>query len=270
MYRFNGVSPIEAFLISVGERTEADSYNSILNQSIPVNRISVVRNIRGIHNALNAVNKKVTSEFYVRVDADMVLDRDCVEVLYGRIKKDTNLCRVQGLLRDPFLGRIWGISIFRSCYTKYYHYSGNIGQDREFDQAMQAKGYRLEKYKKLLGVHHPDYTFKEIACKFIHEGKKIAFYRNKGRLDSDMSQLIKLAGKGSIDAFFAIFFIGIGLVQPGAKDKDFCLCNELGLSREKILESSGIVELSSRKEILRAANAVAKKCSKIFYLNNKG
>lgn len=250
---YNG-SDIEAFLITTGERTELEAYNSIVQQSVPVKKITVLRDIRGIHNSLNAMQEKIKSEYFIKVDADMILHRNCVRLLYRILKKNPGLYAVQGYLKDPLLGKIWGIHMFRSSYVKDYRYQNTIGTDAEFEKAMERKGYRQIKYKKVLGIHHLEYTHMEIKQRFIREGEKIIFFKNINRLKSDIRHLIKLIKKGRRDAFYALVYIYVGLIKRGRNEKDFSCYSRDTLDEDMIFKDVSI----------DSARIIIKKCYEIL------
>lgn len=264
------LSKVEAFLITTGERTSIEAYNSIMNQSMPVNKIVVLRDISGIHNSLNALHERISSEYFIKVDADMILKRNCVETLYKILKKDPQLYSVQGYLKDPLLGRIWGIHMFRAGCVKDYRYSDTIGTDAEFEKTMENKGYRQIKYKKILGIHHPEYSRGEIKQKFVREGEKINFFKDITRLNSNIRHLMKFIRRGRREAFYALLYMYLGLVRRTRREKDFALYNQEGLFEEKqILKKFGIEDALDRKAMVKIAHSMAKKCHELFKVGER-
>ena len=129
-------------LLSVGEPTVARARASVDRQTIGVVGIIDVSDVRPFYRALNDGARQVTTEFFAQVDADMVLDPDCLELLRLAMLADPNIGVAIGFLRDPLVGRASGIRMFRRACFDDAEFGDSISPDTDFLDAMPARGWR--------------------------------------------------------------------------------------------------------------------------------
>ena len=150
----------------------------------------MVQGISPFHRALNGGAARVRTEFFIQVDADMILDDTCVAQLRGCVSDEVGM--VVGRLRDPLLGPIEAIKLFRTeCFEKV-QLPDCVSSETEFAHAIVRQGWRMIyalKYSAdtapgwhTFGAHRPDYTARYTFYKFTREGAK-ARYRKDGLWD---------------------------------------------------------------------------------------
>jgi hypothetical protein len=92
------MSDITAIVLTIGEETTDCAIDSLKRQTVLPEEIIVIRNVTPFHKALNLGVSKVRAEFFIQVDADMILDENCLEDLRERMTENVGIA--MGQLRD--------------------------------------------------------------------------------------------------------------------------------------------------------------------------
>jgi hypothetical protein len=148
----------------------------------------VVRDVFPFHRALNTGAAQVRTPFFLHVDADMILDEDCIAALRPLITDRVGV--VQGRLRDPLCGTIAGIRLVRTeCWVET-PYADSIAPESCFAQDLAKNGWwsvdalRYESANSPVwhsfGEHSPTYDLVYTLSKFRIKGAR---YRELGRAD---------------------------------------------------------------------------------------
>jgi len=82
---------------------------------------------------------RVRTELFIQVDADMILDRHCVEDLRHAMTPDVGV--VQGPLADPLMGALSGVRMFRTACVQEVAFRDTIAPDTDFFQDIVARGW---------------------------------------------------------------------------------------------------------------------------------
>jgi glycosyltransferase involved in cell wall biosynthesis len=178
------MSDVTALVLSLGEDYTERAISSVRRQSLPPAETIVVRGISPFHRAFNTALSRVRTEFFIQVDADMILDDTCVEKL--REFMSDGVGSVVGCLRDPLLGRIVGIKLFRTRCFDYVNLRDSLSSETDFVGDSLKDGWTTIYARKYLGdwstfgEHRPDYNPHYTFCKFMRDGAK-ARYRKSGR-----------------------------------------------------------------------------------------
>lgn len=165
-------------VFSIGERTEQECIESIRNQTVPVSRIELVRDVTPISAASNrALDLARDADLLLWVDADMILSPGCNEHLCRLMRQDT-LYAVSTLM-DPVFGKVGYIKLLNMHIVRRLNlrFRDTLGCDvdfcrqaQELDSSIVVETYTLS--RKPLGVHHPTYTARELFRKNQIEKKK--------------------------------------------------------------------------------------------------
>src|SRR4030095_8543618 len=135
------MSDVTAVLFTIGEPYADRAVASVRAQTVPVADLVVVGAAESpFHRAFNAGARQARTEFFLQVDADLVLDPDCVEGLRACMRDETGL--VTGRLRDPLLGRIGAVRLFRTACFERQGFPDTISPDTDFVAAIEAAGWR--------------------------------------------------------------------------------------------------------------------------------
>lgn len=181
------MSDVTALVLSVGEAYTERAIASVGLQSMPVAEIIVVRGVTPFHRAFNDGVVRVRTPFFLQVDADMMLDETCIADLRACIADGVGM--VVGHLRDPLLGRVVGIKLFRTACFAAARFQDSISPDTDFGQAMLRCGWTdvyglryagaLRDGWHCFGEHRPDYTPLYTYGKYSIGGARLR-YRNAG------------------------------------------------------------------------------------------
>jgi hypothetical protein len=172
---------VSAVVLSVGEPFTQRAIDSLATQSVPLRDVIVIEHMSPFFRAINEGARRVRTPFFVQVDADMVLDPTCVEVLCRHMRDDVGIAVAE--LRDPLFGQTVGIKLFRTACFGDVPMGDSIAQDTDFVAALQRAGWRTvyveqpggdsAKPRPTLGEHRPDYTPSYTYRKMQLEGARL-------------------------------------------------------------------------------------------------
>ncbi len=208
---------VTAVVLTTGEATTEASIASLGRQTEPLADIVVVRDVRPFHRAINFGASQVTTPYFVQVDSDMILDETCVAALYAEMGRTTGV--VVGHLRDPLLGTIVGIKLFRTRSFRDVGLSDTISPDTQFIDDLAAAGWTTRYVgvrekgawdtSNTLGEHQPDYSASYVYRKHLMEGQRYRHRRAIGgfkghlaRLEQSRHEMALVAQVGLARGFF--------------------------------------------------------------------
>jgi hypothetical protein len=135
------MSDVTALLLTIGEPYTERALDSVRSQSLQCADLVVVdREVSPFHRAYNAGVRRVQSDFFVQVDADLILDPDCFAELRSCIHDTVGV--VTGRLRDPLLGRIGAVRLMRTRCFDAGEMPDTVSPDTDFGATMEANGWR--------------------------------------------------------------------------------------------------------------------------------
>jgi len=185
----SGKPEISAVLLSMNEPTVERAVASIVRQSLGVVDLVRVHGVTPFHRALNEGAARVGTEYFLQVDADMILDTDCLARLAGCTGPTVGA--VIGMLRDPLYGRVQAIKLLRTSEITSSGFPDSISPDTDFLQRMEAHGrytvYALRHDAPApaewhtFGEHRPEYDPLYTFEKNKRDGRRI---RHLGDADS--------------------------------------------------------------------------------------
>jgi hypothetical protein len=177
-------SDVSAVVLTIGEPTTQRALDSLTRQSLQPAEVVIVKDVRPFQKAINQGAAGVTTPFFVQVDSDMVLDPDCLEQLRKRMRP--KIGEVVGLLRDPLMGRVMGIKLYRTECFRQVSMPDTITPDTDHYQLIRARGWKGTLARRglrtqlnevlALGEHNPSYTPEYTYNKYLLEGRRY-YYR---------------------------------------------------------------------------------------------
>lgn len=168
---------VSAVVLSVGEPYAQRAIDSLAVQTIPLRKVVLVENVSPFFRALNEGARQVETPFFVQVDADMILDPNCIEVLLDAAQEDTGI--VVGELRDALSGRAVGVKLFRTSCFRHAAMPDSLSPDTDLGGRLERLGWRTayvgpaDGDRPTLGEHRPDYTAAYTYRKFLVEGARL-------------------------------------------------------------------------------------------------
>src|SRR5262249_28945113 len=208
----NGTREITAVVLSIGAPPTARAVDSVRRQSLPVRDIVLVEGVTPFHRALNTGAASVTTPFFVQIDADMVLDEDCIERLAACLTDGVGL--VTGFLRDPLYERIEAIKLFRTECVRRRPFRDSPSPDTDFAAEIARAGwsdvYALPRRGvepsawHTFGDHDPGYTPLYTYAKHIVEGRRLRYRKNAAGLQHLLRYLQSSAHPAALVASIAL------------------------------------------------------------------
>mgnify|MGYP001556751765 FL=1 len=175
------MSDVSAVLLSTGEPSVGRARRAIQMQTLAACEIVDVENVTPFHRALNEGARRVTGDFFVQVDADMVLDPECFAELRYRVRADTGI--VVGELRDPMMGQTVGVKLFRTECFSVVETVDSVSPDTDFVDSISRRGWKTVYVGRpagsthvthTVGDHDPLYTPSYVMTKFLLEGARLS------------------------------------------------------------------------------------------------
>lgn len=192
-------SDVSAIVLSNGERSTAPARASLARQRLPVREIiEVGPEVRPFHRAFNLASSRVSTEFFVQVDSDMVLDDDCVECLRECVTDRIGM--VSGLLRDPLLTRIMGTKLLRTRCLDQTHCPDAIATESDLSAGLERAGWLMvyalapgkpRPVRNTFGLHDPGYTLESTFAKFLVTASQVRSRGVGSRARSLLSQVLE-------------------------------------------------------------------------------
>lgn len=216
------MSDVGAAILSVGEPHAGRARESAEAQLPPPAEIVNIEGVSPFHRALNEAARRMTSPFFVQVDADMILDRDCFAELRGAVRSDTGI--VVGELRDPMAGHTVGVKLFRKACFADAQASDSVSPDTDFGRAIRRRGWKTVyaarpagafQATRTFGEHRPDYTPPYTWRKFLLEGGRLRYRGAQGGL---RSRIARLESSGHPQARLALLALSRGFFRAGDHD----------------------------------------------------
>jgi hypothetical protein len=177
------MSDTTALVLSLDEAYTERAIASVRRQTLPPAEIVVVRGVSPFHRAFNSGLSRIRTEFFIQVDADMILDPTCIADLRGCMSGKVGI--VLGQLRDPLLGRIVGVKLFRrECFDRV-KLRDSLSSETDSAGDIWKEGWTTAYAAKhagnqrTFGEHRPDYNPDYTFSKFMRDGAK-ARYRKAG------------------------------------------------------------------------------------------
>lgn len=194
------MSDITAVVIHQHEPSLERALRSIRDQTLqPAEILMADPDLSPVDRAVNEVASRVRTPFLVQVDADMVLDRDCFARLREAVADPPGV--VQGHLRDPLVGRVWGIHLFPVDGFQGGGWSSSISPDADFLRRMRESGrpqmailsfVGAEPVRHTLGEHLPPYTNAYAFGRYYVQGTRF-LYRGHPTGAWDYSRRLQVA-----------------------------------------------------------------------------
>lgn len=225
---------VTAVVLTVGEPSVSRALASVERQTPALADVVVVRGTVPFHRALNAGAAQVRTPYFVQVDADMVLDPTCCAALRACVGAHVGV--VIGHLRDPLLGRIAGVKLFRTACVAAEPLPDSISPDTDFYTAIERRGWSTvyalrdpsgpSDPRHVFGDHQPDYTPRYTFRKFALLGARHRYRRAAVALQQLVQRLHASQHEAALVAVIGTAYgislpTGTDLLAPCAADTDF-------------------------------------------------
>ena len=215
------MSDVSAIVLSVGEPSTSRAVASLAAQTLAPHQVILVEHVSPFFRAMNAGVRQVSTPFFVQVDADMILDPTCLASLRSVVRDDTGVS--VGQLRDPLLGQVVGVKLFRTECFRNAGFTDSISPDTDFIAAIRRRGWKTETFRDTdsallpptVGEHRPDYTPAYTFRKHLLEGSR---YRYRGARQGLRWRVGRLEESTHEMALLAQIALAHGFFLPGERD----------------------------------------------------
>jgi hypothetical protein len=156
-------------------------YDSVGSQSLRPKHINTIRDVTPFSKASQEGLDSVRTRFYISVDDDMILNKNCFKRLYYYISRENNCAEVIMRLKDPIIDRIYGIHIYNTEIIKqigFHPLLAEKGCERQMQQKLNELGYFSEHIDLLAGSHNPVYTPEDAFWKYRFVGEQYIYYQS--------------------------------------------------------------------------------------------
>ena len=245
---------VSAVVLTRGEATTQAAIDCLHRQSLPPADIIVVRDVAPFHKAMNFGARQVKTRFFIQVDADMLLDRDCVAMLRNGVRGDTGI--VIGRLRDALIGQVVGAKLFRTRCFEQARFRDSISPDTDFYDEIAQAGWETVYVGALVtsgthpwitfGEHRPAYTRPYTYRKFTLEGCRYRYLGNLGGFRWSFDRLTDSAHPSALTAQIAL---ARGVFLERNRDLLGVPAGEYGLSRVDAFVDGGMAGSASGTDL---------------------
>ena len=179
---------VSALVLTVGEPYLKRCLLSVDNQTRKFDDVVIIKGEKP-WDAVNKGVREIVTEFYVQVDCDFILNKNCCEVLLKEmIKQDEKCFSVFASLFDSFLGQIQAVKIFRTELVRQNKYRRSYTCDRDFYATMPKKGYHYKFLPEFLATHDPYWSQEFIKKTFLTRGQRAISEKEQDFYYSRISQ----------------------------------------------------------------------------------
>lgn len=172
---------ITAVILTVGHSKFIEKcIESIEKQTLRPRYIEIIRDIKPFSKASQTGLDSVKTPFYVPVDDDMILHDHCFKRLYHYISTDNNCAETILRLKDPILGRIYGIHMYRVDVVGqigFHPLYDEKGCERRMIRAIESLGFSSLHIDVVGGQHRPVYTPEDAFRKYKFIGEQAVYYQ---------------------------------------------------------------------------------------------
>lgn len=209
------MSQVSAVVLSVGEPFVSRAMDSLARQTVPLHEVILIEHVSPFSKALNQGARSVATPYFVQVDADMILDEDCMARLLEMMDSGTGL--VVGELRDAICGQRAGVKLYRTECFQHATLPDSVSPDTDHVEQLRQHGYRTAYLRAnagtdspppTVGEHRPDYSPSYTFAKMILEGAR---YRYRGSRTGLLSHMQALERGGHPMAVLAQVALSHGL-----------------------------------------------------------
>lgn len=147
---------VSALLLTIGESTVAEAHEALRRQTLSLQQILVVENVRPFAKAFNEGVSRIRTPFFIQCDADMMLDENCVEFLASKMTARTGM--VVGYLRDPLQGNVRGVKLYRTECCRLFPMEDSSDCEEIFRARLLKQNWLVTIVEPAitLGRHDPD------------------------------------------------------------------------------------------------------------------
>jgi hypothetical protein len=169
---------LTVFLITTNEDTYQKSKQSLFNQNSHF-KIKEIKNIFPMSSAFQYMPDNCDTDYFIQLDADMILEHDSIYNLYSEIIKSSFLTyRISGKLYEEGFGIGGHIKCWKKNIFKYFSFKDCRTVDRNFHNRVKWLGFKNKTINTVLGKHIPRHS---MLSEFLKTKSDIEKWKFLGR-----------------------------------------------------------------------------------------
>jgi glycosyltransferase involved in cell wall biosynthesis len=211
---------IGALIISADNPQLERCLESVKNQTVPFSNITLIDNVSPEHVALNRGLEEAKDEWLMKIDGDMILYPNAVEIALKRIGEGNEKAYAYNfILYDSFLKHnLRGCGVVVRSVIRKVPYPNLLMDDVWVGQKLRRMGFVIERYREVVGTHFENpsefQVFKRFYIMGIKHGKRFSWKYLTGFYEETKDPIYTLAMK-------AIEFGMKKNSYPGSHDMNF-------------------------------------------------
>lgn len=207
------MNDVTVVLLSLGEPFAERALESIQRQSLTPAAILRVEGVSPFTRAICEGARQVKTTYFLQLDSDMILDSNCLRTL--RAKMGPDVACVVAHLRDPMVGRVVGVKLFRTQLMQDYPFPDSVSCDVDWLRAVQDRGWKWHLLSNTLGSHEPDYNPNYTFCKNLRWSSAYLNERDYAGIRSHLRQLLESQHP---NRWLALLGFAEGMARPQSGD----------------------------------------------------
>jgi glycosyltransferase involved in cell wall biosynthesis len=211
---------MEALIISAGEPQVERCLEAARSQTVPFSNIIHIANVVPEHVAFNTGIDKITDEWLMKIDGDMILHKDAVEIVlkYMSGKDDVSMFTFT-VYDDFFAADMVGCNVAKTSLFKTVRYRNMLRNDFCARKSLTKMGLKRDKPAITIATHaeNPDefQIFRRFYIYGVKYGKGFGPWRHASKM---------LSATGDERYRFALRALEFGMTKayyPGSHNIDF-------------------------------------------------
>lgn len=170
---------IGALIVSSDEPQLERCLQAVKGQTVPFSSITHINNIIPENVAFNKGMEKAVENWVLKIDGDMILYPNALEIISPYVKDDMNIFMYSFGLFDTFLNApIMGCGVFLRPLFQFFRYKNVLANDSRTGRKLLRLGYSRKTFRRILiGTHcsEPDefQIFRRFYTTGVKYGKKM-------------------------------------------------------------------------------------------------
>ncbi len=211
---------MEALVISAGEPQLERCLKSVKNQTVPFSNIIHIADMVPQSKAVNYGIGKVTDEWLMKVDGDMTLYPNAVEMVTDYMSKNEGISMYCFAVHDDFLDAdMLGCNVYQTSMFKLVNHKDSLKNDIHVEKKLKRHGYKRIKAGFTICIHAENPDEFQIFRRFYIYGVK---YGKGYRVWRHTKSIFEATGDQRYDlALKALEFGMKNTYYPGSHNIDF-------------------------------------------------
>lgn len=254
---------LTVFVIKSGDNPNYEGCVQALQKQTILFNMNLVRNYAPMSKAFQEMLNRVTTEYFIQVDEDMILKSNAIELMYNTMQNiDSKIAMKCFYLKDIHLNfNLYGVKIYKSeIFKKYPYNQAHVSCEVEQLDRMKVDGYTVEFSTEVMGDHSPLWTNKNIYERYQNLMYKYKIAPYDWLIELPKKLYLTFKENPTELNFFAIAGLinGLSETKIQVKEKDYTAPIK-GFSELTTMFNTPLVDLKPIEKIESSLKIVEKK-----------